>query len=200
MDVEPIYCAEQIVVPVDLADVLKAFTKEVIRRQPDDLVEFGAKYFANLADVASSAEEAPVPTREQLAHVLSRAGGAISLPRQQVQALCNQAGISASAAGRVLEVGKFEKGGEVGVDKFLFLLLAMTADSFASVTAGIFELFGAELDSSRFIGLIGYLAPDMDPEVTTQFLADLSSLLMDVPTVTYSQVAVLPLLEAKINA
>jgi hypothetical protein len=35
-------CA-QIVVPVDLADVLKAFTKEVIRRQPQDLVAFGAK-------------------------------------------------------------------------------------------------------------------------------------------------------------
>lgn len=33
----------QIVVPVDLADVLKAFTKEVIRRQPQDLVDFGAK-------------------------------------------------------------------------------------------------------------------------------------------------------------
>lgn len=33
----------QIVVPVDLADVLKAFTKEVIRRQPENLVEFGAK-------------------------------------------------------------------------------------------------------------------------------------------------------------
>jgi hypothetical protein len=29
MDVEPIYCAEQIHIPPDLADVLKAFTKEV---------------------------------------------------------------------------------------------------------------------------------------------------------------------------
>lgn len=33
----------QIVVPVDLADILRAFTKEVIRRQPEDLVEFSAK-------------------------------------------------------------------------------------------------------------------------------------------------------------
>lgn len=33
----------QIVVPVDLADILKAYTKEVIRRQPDNLVEFSAK-------------------------------------------------------------------------------------------------------------------------------------------------------------
>jgi hypothetical protein len=34
---------EQIVVPVDLADILKAYTKEVIRRQPADLLEFSAK-------------------------------------------------------------------------------------------------------------------------------------------------------------
>ena len=37
MDVEPIYMAEQIRVPPDLADILKAYTKEVIRRQPEDL-------------------------------------------------------------------------------------------------------------------------------------------------------------------
>jgi len=35
--------AEQIVIPADLADILKAYTKEVIRRQPDNLVEFSAK-------------------------------------------------------------------------------------------------------------------------------------------------------------
>lgn len=34
----------QIVVPADLAGVLKAFTKEVIRSQPNNVVEFSAKY------------------------------------------------------------------------------------------------------------------------------------------------------------
>lgn len=33
----------QIVVPIDLGDILKAYTKEVIRRQPQDLVDFSAK-------------------------------------------------------------------------------------------------------------------------------------------------------------
>jgi hypothetical protein len=33
----------QIHVPADLGDVLKAFTKEVIRRQPADLVQFSAE-------------------------------------------------------------------------------------------------------------------------------------------------------------
>ena len=33
----------QIVIPIDLGDILKAYTKEVIRRQPGDLVDFSAK-------------------------------------------------------------------------------------------------------------------------------------------------------------
>lgn len=33
----------QIKVPPNLADVLKAFTKEVIRQQPADILEFSAK-------------------------------------------------------------------------------------------------------------------------------------------------------------
>jgi hypothetical protein len=44
MDLEPIYCAEQISVPPDLADILKAYTKEVVRRQPEDVYEFSAMY------------------------------------------------------------------------------------------------------------------------------------------------------------
>lgn len=77
MDLEPIYCAEQVTsnnshdawqvfcrcrlchlvaklqicVPPELSEVLKAYTKEVIRRQPEDLVEFSAYYFANLANI-----------------------------------------------------------------------------------------------------------------------------------------------------
>mmetsp|Transcript_31978 Transcript_31978/g.68954 ORF Transcript_31978/g.68954 Transcript_31978/m.68954 type:complete len:201 (-) Transcript_31978:316-918(-) len=200
MDVEPIYCAEQIVVPVDLADVLKAFTKEVIRRQPEDLVDFGAKYFANLAQASKSSEDAPVPTVDQLKLVLKRADGAETLSQDEMEALSNQAGIANSVFAKVIAAGNFEAAGAVSVDKFLFLLLAMTCDSFAAVTAGIFELFGSELPSAKFVELIGYLAPDMDPEVTTQFLADLSSSLIDEQTVDYAKVASLDCLAAKLSS
>uniref|UniRef100_A0A7R9VYB6 RIIa domain-containing protein n=1 Tax=Chlamydomonas euryale TaxID=1486919 RepID=A0A7R9VYB6_9CHLO len=199
MDVEPIYCAEQIVVPVDLADVLKAFTKEVIRRQPADIIDFGAKYFENLANVSSASKDAPVPTQDQLKVVLSRADGAKALAQEQVEALCSQAGISSSICAKVLHVGRFGERSGVDVERFLFLLLAMTCDSFAAVTTGIFELFGSELQSERFVQFISYLAPDMDPDVTTQFLADLKSALMDVEWVTYDKVASLGVLGDKLH-
>ena len=46
LDHDPIYCAEQIVIPPDLGDILKAYAKEVIRNEPENIFEFSAKYFA----------------------------------------------------------------------------------------------------------------------------------------------------------
>ena len=63
MDLDPIYCAEQIHVPPELAGILKAYTKEVVRRQPEDVYEFSAIYFRNLASVSASTQETFVPPR-----------------------------------------------------------------------------------------------------------------------------------------
>ncbi len=41
---ERIYCAEQIEVPYDLPSVLKHYSKEVIRANPENILEFSAKY------------------------------------------------------------------------------------------------------------------------------------------------------------
>lgn len=40
-----IFSADQIVVPEDLPTILKEFSKEVIRQNPDDLVKFSKEYF-----------------------------------------------------------------------------------------------------------------------------------------------------------
>eukprot|EP00277_Geminigera_cryophila_P019573 CAMPEP_0179494480 /NCGR_PEP_ID=MMETSP0799-20121207/68192_1 /TAXON_ID=46947 /ORGANISM="Geminigera cryophila, Strain CCMP2564" /LENGTH=291 /DNA_ID=CAMNT_0021312097 /DNA_START=82 /DNA_END=959 /DNA_ORIENTATION=- len=46
MIAEPMYCAEQINIPDNLGEILKAYAKEVIRQQPGNLYEFSARYFA----------------------------------------------------------------------------------------------------------------------------------------------------------
>jgi hypothetical protein len=46
---EPLYCAEQIQVPDELPDVLKQWTKEVIRANPSNIAEWSAEYFAEKA-------------------------------------------------------------------------------------------------------------------------------------------------------
>ncbi|KAJ9522865.1 hypothetical protein QJQ45_023651 [Haematococcus lacustris] len=186
MDIEPIYCAEQvgvnrlrplgkptehvrllgsqIVVSPDLADVLKAYTKEVIRRQPQNLIEFSAKYFQNLANVAASVQEAPAPSKEQLQVFLKRAGDTAVVTPEQIHALAAQTGMARSIVAKVLSVGKFESA--VNIDKFLFLLLVMSCESFGAVLEGLFFVFGSTLASDRFQLLISYLAPDMPLFVT----------------------------------
>ncbi len=45
-----IYCAEQIVVPEELPNILKHYSKAVIKENPTNIVSFSAKYFRNLLD------------------------------------------------------------------------------------------------------------------------------------------------------
>lgn len=45
-DQEPLYSAEQIAVPDALPQILKDWTKEVIRASPQDIIAFSADYFA----------------------------------------------------------------------------------------------------------------------------------------------------------
>lgn len=42
-DVEPLYCAEQIKVPQGLPEILREWTKEVIRAHPNDINAFSAQ-------------------------------------------------------------------------------------------------------------------------------------------------------------
>jgi len=51
-----IFCAEQIIVPDELPTILKNYSKEVIRSNPGDLVDFSLKYFE---DMLKKREEAP---------------------------------------------------------------------------------------------------------------------------------------------
>ena len=45
-----IYCAEQIVVPPELPAILKHYSKEVIRNNPENIMEFSRDYFKMLLE------------------------------------------------------------------------------------------------------------------------------------------------------
>ena len=56
-----IFSAEQIVVPPTLPEILKDFSKEVIRNNPQDLVKFSRDYFETKA--AQNARKAPTTSK-----------------------------------------------------------------------------------------------------------------------------------------
>lgn len=52
-----IFSADQIEVPAELPEILKNFSKEVIRQNPKDIVQFARKYFeAKAAEQALAAK------------------------------------------------------------------------------------------------------------------------------------------------
>ena len=64
MDTCPIFCAEQIIVPDKLPEILKIYAKEVIKNNPTDIIDFSATYFANLAQDTTT-----IPKRNDLSYI-----------------------------------------------------------------------------------------------------------------------------------
>ncbi|XP_008060185.1 ropporin-1-like protein, partial [Carlito syrichta] len=59
---DTMFCAQQIPIPPELLDILKQFTKAVIRTQPTDVLRWSAGYFSAL----SRGEPLPVKDRLEL--------------------------------------------------------------------------------------------------------------------------------------
>jgi Ca2+-binding EF-hand superfamily protein len=61
-----IFCAEQIEVPDSLPEILKNYSKRVIRENPEDLVDFSRKYFEELrASRSKTKNETEIPQNQE---------------------------------------------------------------------------------------------------------------------------------------
>lgn len=154
------------------------------------------RYFQNLSNIASGVQQSTAPSLDQLRQFHERAE-AQQLSPEQVYALSQQLGIAKSIVGKVLAVGSMTNQEGVDIDRFLFLLLVMSCDSFPTVLMQLFTLFGHQLEAARFHLFISFLAPHMDPEVTSQFLMSLEQQLAERESVTYAEALELPAIKAK---
>lgn len=189
----------QIVVPPDLADILKAYTKEVIRRQPEDIYEFSAQYFSNLAAVSGSTQDLVAPTYDQLQLVYSRAKGQGKIGFEDLVGLCQQAGIPRTTVEQVQEAAaSHHDSSVVDLHNALLLMLGMSATSFAQLVKGIFEVFGthSSLDKATFLKVAGYL-PSIDSSFTQVVMKDLKTSLADTATLTFSALSSNPVLRER---
>ena len=96
--------------PQDLPEVLKNFTKEVIRHDPEDVLQFSALYFDNLAQVSQTLEEVVPPTLDQVRAVHARLGGVSMTQTEAMRAACAEAGVPAATVDKAFQLGAFGGG------------------------------------------------------------------------------------------
>ena len=156
MDIEPIYCAEQIKIPPNLADALKAYTKEVIRANPEDIIAFSCNYFTKLADYSSNLVVDATPDLDQIKQVSATMAQIESSTAGDFAKVCTQVGISPEILERAftLDSPDFDSANAV------VLLLTMVSSNLENLLELTFEVLGSEhhLPVSKITGILEFLS------------------------------------------
>ncbi|DBB15137.1 hypothetical protein WJX82_009344 [Trebouxia sp. C0006] len=197
MEVEPMYCAEQIKVPPNLADVLKAYTKEVIRQQPADILEFSAKYFAHLATASDMSSDFIPPTVSQIRQVNVQLRANQLLPAGQLMELCKGTGVHEGTLKKVWQLGNFGTDAKLNPLEVLVLMLTMTANELPTVISNMFRAFGGEgshLETPTFVQLVTLLSK-WDSSLTVQKCNALKESVEGSETLVFRDVKDLPVLQ-----
>jgi len=108
LDTEPMYCAEQINIPDNLGEILKAYAKEVIRQQPGNIYEFSARYFAQLDQQEEDfIDQGDTEISREIVFRLvleCQAIGRDDLEVGKLRELCEQSGVPLGATSGILEL------------------------------------------------------------------------------------------------
>eukprot|EP00052_Salpingoeca_macrocollata_P031332 m.322489 g.322489 ORF g.322489 m.322489 type:complete len:173 (+) comp27032_c0_seq1:93-611(+) len=123
MSSEPLYCAEQIKIPPSLPDILKQFTKDAIRSQPQDVCAWAADYFKALSEGktpnvpkelqfssssnSSAQNDEIIQSLKSLAKQLSQGDGTVS--KTALQTACNSCGVPAQLTSDILSLPPFSQ-------------------------------------------------------------------------------------------
>ena len=190
---DPIYCAEQIHVPPELAGILKAYTKEVVRRQPEDVYEFSAIYFRNLASVSASTQETFVPpTVTMLKEVYAACKTKTEMTLADIMIECTGVGIKLATVEQAFRLGEFPNPEDsmVNPSQPITLLLTMTDASFVGIIASLFDVFGGEnntLTGKEFMSLFKYLVAK-DASVKSETVDEMEDELCKLEKITFGAV------------
>ncbi|KAA6402437.1 MAG: putative uridylate kinase [Streblomastix strix] len=189
---ERIFCAEQIQVPLELPEILKAFTKECIRAQPENLVEFAANYFAQMAENVAGEGNLAI---EQFTSLRRKACISLnypfflifeeidntniySLPRQTVTETAMAVGFGDPTIEGIFNLGKFDD--PIDWREFLVLAISLAAENLLAAFEFIFMTFATQedpsLDTQQFLQYASYLTT-RDPSKPPDFIEQMRNAL-----------------------
>ncbi|KAI8917731.1 hypothetical protein DFJ77DRAFT_317365 [Powellomyces hirtus] len=104
---DTLYTAEQIRIPPDLPDILKNYTKHIIRTQPGNIVKESVEYFGRLAKQRSDGTTLKRLNNMQLEALYNKFDqpGRTVVKKAELEDACNSFTISAAQVNDVLRLG-----------------------------------------------------------------------------------------------
>ncbi|KAK2951904.1 hypothetical protein BLNAU_13140 [Blattamonas nauphoetae] len=159
MDVqtERMYCAEQINVPLELPEILKAFIKQVVLENPQNLVEFGARYFTELANETMDFEFPLEQFRDlRLAFEDIDTDSQFILSKETIGEVVINAGFSDLNFEGIWQHANF--GDSLNWKEFIVFLTSLQSLPVPDALNYIFEIFSSEEDSSLTLADLSQLA------------------------------------------
>eukprot|EP00741_Cyanophora_paradoxa_P013114 tig00020675_g12667.t1 len=195
-----IYCAEQIVIPQDLGDILKAYSKAVIRQAPEDLLSFSRDYFANLANLplVKSAQLTPqmlADLREHLERIADPArlgpSGYGLVRVASIQQTCATLKIPQEMVDKVVSLGEFAE--EVDLSEFIVLMFTIMSQDIQQVIEFIFDVFQdgmGTMPTQRFLALFSHIAA-RDTNIGLDFVGALAQQIA-TESVTFTSLLQIP--------
>eukprot|EP00960_Hanusia_phi_P030668 748780-Hanusia_phi.AAC.3 len=149
LDNDPIYCAEQINIPDNLGEILKAYAKEVIRSNPSNIYEFSAKYFAQLDQNAEEEEIGEEVSKDAIYRlVLACKDDGNGEEEKEISALiemAEQSDIPRAAVSQALEVVV-----EEGSNRVSWKRVVVTLCSQVSGVEDVLQFVGLLMDPGMF--------------------------------------------------
>lgn len=190
----PIYCAEQIVIPAGLPDILKEFTKAAIRTQPADLLQWSAAYFQALAKgevpPVKDRLEQSLPSAEERLGGLTKGALAVlhkqldhkgTVTVEEVREKWQQIGCAQSKLEELLTIGNFSE--EVEWQKFLALTCTAVEKTLPAALRLLCEILSpdpeggaARVPLGQLLSLYSFLA-QVDGEVSREQVAAVAEFL-----------------------
>ncbi|KAJ3063067.1 Ropporin-1-like protein [Podochytrium sp. JEL0797] len=160
---EPLYCAEQIKIPADLPDILKNYTKHIIRTQPADIMTSSAEYFGRLAKQRTQIGKKLTNHQLEAFYFKVSKLDRDQLTRKEVEDACNNATITPAQVTDVITMGDWT-GEKIPWLKFWALLVASASGTFIGTIESVCHLLSDNgmLPSAPLLEIMQYMA-DRDP-------------------------------------
>ena len=174
------YCAEQIQIPPDMPPILKAYSKEVIRNNPKDIIAFSVDYFKQRLDdppQSSAGYRVTLADLKDLQEALTEVlKGQSELKRVDYQTACENLGLSPDVLANILRLG-FQNQEVVDLYLFMGIASALVSPNFDKTISNLFKIFEddqgqSKIPTAALINVFTFLS-SKDPTIPAENLQKL---------------------------